>query len=292
MRHGSNVRPSPLPLLRPARALVLLAGLAGLAALPAQADDHCAHSRPLTLAPDLEGVKRVRFEIGAHELDLRGSDGPLALEALACVSDPGYFEQIRFSQDRRGDTLVVTARREGRMISWFFNPSYAYLKITARLPRDLAYDVDVGSGDAHVRDVARLESRVGSGDIEVSDIEGQVEARVGSGDFEAANIGSLEIGSIGSGDAEVRGVKGDARVGSIGSGDLDLLRVGGDVEIGSIGSGDATLRGIGGSVTIQSIGSGDADVIDVAGDLTVHSIGSGDVDARDVRGRQSLPDDR
>ncbi|KAA2286121.1 DUF4097 family beta strand repeat-containing protein [Arenimonas fontis] len=280
-------------MLRVPPARVFAPVLLSLAALPALADDdRCEHSRPIPLEPDLKGVASIRFEIGASELDLRGSDGQASLSALACVSDPDYFDQLRFTQERRGDTLVITARRDGQSVGLFFRPTYAYLKVTATLPRGLAYEVDVGSGEAAVRDVASLDSQVGSGELEVFGVAGRVATGIGSGDFLAEDIGSLMVRSIGSGDAEVRGVKGDARVGSIGSGDLELHRVGGSVEIGSIGSGDASLRGVRGDVTIGSIGSGDADIVDVTGDVTVRSIGSGDAYVREVRGKVSLPEGR
>lgn len=275
--------------LIPSVRLLLVPALFGLATLPALADDDCKHSRPMSLDPDLSGVDKVRFEIGPHELDLRGVEDNASVEAIACVSDTRYFDQLRLSQERRGDTLVIIAKREERGWEINFGRTYATLKVSARLPAGLDYEVDIGSGDASVRDVASLDARVASGDLDITGISGQVRTRVGSGEIEAEEIGSLVIDSIGSGDVEVRGVKGNVRVDSVGSGDLDLIRVSGDIEIGSIGSGDVSAHGVGGSVLIKSIGSGDAELIDVEGDVTVRSMGSGDVEARNVRGRVSLP---
>ena len=255
---------------RPSRPLLALA-LAAIAPL-ASADD-CAHSEQRSLAPDLAGVERVVFEVGAQDLDLAGlSDGAPSLQARACASDPAYLPQLRFSQRREGSTLVVEMSREGYSSGVFFKPTYAYLDVQARLPTGLAYEVRVGSGDARVSRVASLESRVGSGDLEVSAIAGRFSGRVGSGDIEARDVGELRIDSIGSGDVEVHEVRGDALVGSIGSGDLDL-------------------DGVGGRVEIDSIGSGDASVHRVAGDVRLHRLGSGDFDTSAVQGRVERPAD-
>lgn len=249
----------------------LSAVLLALLAAPALAND-CEHRRELALAPDLVGVTRIEFDIGAQDLVLEGQDGPATLSAVACASDAGYLDQLVFEQRRDGDTLVVTARRDGYSSGVFLKPTYATLRITARLPAALAYRVDVGSGDADVRGVASLDARVGSGDLVAQRIAGQLAARVGSGDIEARDVGSLDLDSVGSGDAEAYDVRGDVRVGSIGSGDL-------------------TLDGIGGGVDIGSIGSGDADVSRVAGDVRLRRIGSGDFDARQVRGVVERPAD-
>lgn len=248
---------------RPALPLLALA-LAAIAPL-ASADD-CAHSDTRRLEPDLAGVERVVFDVGAQDLDLAGiRTGAPSLQARACASDPTYLSQLQFSQRRDGNTLVVEIRREGYASGAFFKPSYAYLDVEARLPAGLAYEVRVGSGDARIAQVASLDARVGSGDLEASAIEGRFSARVGSGDIEARGVGELHIESIGSGDIEVIDIRGDALVGSIGSGDLDIEAVGGRVEIDAIGSGDATVRRVAGDARLNRLGSGDFETSGVQG---------------------------
>src|SRR5690606_24633869 len=131
--------------LIPSVRLLLVPALFGLATLPALADDDCKHSRPMSLDPDLSGVDKVRFEIGPHELDLRGVEDNASVEAIACVSDTRYFDQLRLSQERRGDTLVIIAKREERGWEINFGRTYATLKVSARLPAGLDYEVDIGS---------------------------------------------------------------------------------------------------------------------------------------------------
>ncbi|WP_188662443.1 hypothetical protein [Arenimonas soli] len=246
--------------------LLLLPGLA--------AASDCKHEENRQLALDLDGISQVRFEVTAHDLRVDGVAAEKAepLRIRACASDPDYLPQLVVESSRRGDTLVVRIERKGRTSGIFFSPTYANLDVQARLPADLAYDIDLGSGDVEINGVATLSADVGSGDLDARSIAGAVTARVGSGDIELDDIGSLDLRAVG-------------------SGDLDASRIRGDVDVGSLGSGDITLDGVGGSVRVGRIGSGDLDVDDVAGDLVVGRLGSGDVDHGRVRGKVSVPKD-
>ena len=243
--------------------------------LPALASaSDCKHEDIRQLALDLDGISQVRFEVTSHDLRVDGvaADAAAPLRIRACASDADYLPQLVVESNRRGDTLVVRIERKGRSSGVFFSPTYAWLDVEARLPEGLAYDIDLGSGDAEINGVASLSAEVGSGDLDARAIAGTVTARVGSGDIELDDIGRLDLRSVG-------------------SGDLDASRVRGDVDVGSIGSGDVTLNGVGGSVRAGRIGSGDLDVDDVAGDLVVEQLGSGDVDHGRVRGTISVPKD-
>ncbi|WP_374604033.1 GIN domain-containing protein [Arenimonas sp.] len=244
--------------------LLLVSGLA-------TASD-CKHEEIREIAPDLDGIRLVRFEVASHDLRVDGvaGDAATSMRVRACASDPDYLPQLAVETSRSGDTLLVRIERKGRSVGVFFNPTYAYMEVEARLPAGLAYEIDLGSGDAQVNGVASLSAEVGSGDLEVRDIAGTVRAQVGSGDIEIDDAGSLDVRSVG-------------------SGDLDASRIRGDVQVGSVGSGDVTLNGVGGNVGVGRIGSGDLDVDDVAGDLEVEQLGSGDVDHSRVRGKISVP---
>ena len=268
--------------------LVVLALLLAAAA-PAFADDPCAHSAPRSLQLDLAGVRTVVFDIGHNELRLDArAGGKGAVSGKACASDASYLDQLKLTQQKTGDTLLVKAWREGNSLSGLFGNHYAELRLSATLPDNLPVRLQVGSGDAWVNGTASLDANVGSGDLDIKHVRGQVSAKVGSGDVEIADVGSLHVPSIGSGDVSAGNVRGDVEVGSIGSGDFSLDRAGGSVRIGSIGSGDASLAAIGGAVEVGSVGSGDVEVRGAAS-LTVRSVGSGDIDHRDVRGAVNIP---
>ncbi|HEU4813334.1 MAG TPA: DUF4097 family beta strand repeat-containing protein [Xanthomonadaceae bacterium] len=273
--------------------LPIVAALVATALFPLSAfAGDCANVRNIDMALDLAGAKAVRFEVNAHDLEVRAAQAAGAtLEGRACASSESALESLRVTQARRGDTLVVRLESEGNN-SWnLFGTRYARLDVTATLPRGMAVQVDVGSGDAVVNGVASLKSSVGSGDLQASDIPGRVSLSVGSGDVQLEDIGALRVDSIGSGDVTAARVKGDASVGSIGSGDFDLYGAGGDVEVGSVGSGDAGMRNVAGSVRVGSVGSGDIEATGVRGDLVVRGVGSGNIEHRGVGGRVDLPAD-
>ena len=270
--------------------LMLAATFALPVAAQAQERGQCRHASPQTLALDLEGVRTVRFEIGANKLRIDGAASPDAtLRGRACASSAGLLERLVLDQSKSGDTLTVRLRRDtSGSIGWFAN-NYAYLDLTGQVPANVLVQAIVGSGDAWVTGVAAASADVGSGDAELRRIAGRVTAKVGSGDITIDDAGELKALSIGSGDVEARGIRGPVEIGSVGSGDFSLEGAAGDVRIGSLGSGDIDLRDVTGNVSVDSIGSGDLDVREVSGNLAVESKGSGDVSARDVRGTVTIP---
>ena len=267
-----------------------LLGLLLLAPTVALADDNCSHSAPRSLALDLAGVKTLRVETNQHDVRLRAAPGAShTLKGRACASRPEWLQELTLTQERRGDTLVVRARREGsQSLSGLFGNSYAHLELAGTVPDSVLVQLVVGSGDGELEGAAAASADVGSGDAKLRGIRGPLAAKVGSGDIEIDGAGSLNVLSIGSGDVTARNIGGKVEVGSIGSGDFELEGARGDVRIGSIGSGDASLYGVTGAVRIESIGSGDVNIRD-AGSLSVGSIGSGGVDHRGVTGSIDLP---
>lgn len=266
-------------------------GILLLLPLASQAQEsHCKYSEPRDLSLDLAGVKAVVFDLGPHELKLESRPGAKAtVQGRACASQEKDLAQLKLTQQRVGDKLIVRAERDGIRSGVFFQTHRAYLELTGSLPDDMPVQLKVGSGDAHVSGAPVLSVDVGSGDVVARRIRGLAAASVGSGDIEFDEIGSLQVFSIGSGDVRAKRVRGNVEVGSIGSGDFELHDAGGDVEIGSIGSGDAELRNVTGSVTVGSVGSGDVDVQGAGGDFTVRSSGSGSLNHSNVSGRVNLP---
>lgn len=259
--------------------------------LPALAsDEHCAHAEPRQLDLDVAGVKAVVFEVGAHDLKVESRPGAAAsISGRACASHADRLSRLKLEQHRRGDKLVVRMYQDGAFGGIFLGNHYAYLKLAATLPDDIAVQLKVGSGDAEATGAPVLSADVGSGDAVGRNIRGLAAVSVGSGDVEIHDAGSLKVVSVGSGDAKAERIRGGVEVGSIGSGDFKLTGAGGNVRIGSIGSGGATLRSVDGDVAVRSIGSGEVDVRGVRGALTVDSVGSGDVDHQDIDGPVQLP---
>jgi DUF4097 and DUF4098 domain-containing protein YvlB len=80
--------------------------------------------------------------------------------------------------------------------------------------------------------------RAGSGDVDISDIEGKVKVEAGSGDVQARNIGSIEA-DVKSGDVTLEGVSRDAEI-EINFGDVSIKDAHGDVKV-EAGSGDISI---------------------------------------------------
>ncbi len=287
---------------RIAHIVVVLLSLPALAA----AQQSCLHARPQQLALDLDGVETLALEIGRHTLRLDGAENADAvLRGRACASSEKRLESLRLSQEREGTRLIVRAEDDshGNTFRLFGGSDYGYHDLSLRIPPTLAVELSLGSGDAFAHDLATLDARVGSGDLEIGRIAGPVRLVVGSGDVKLESVGPLHVSGIGSGDlvaravggdlsidalgsgdATVREIAGDARIGAVGSGDLALHQVAGKVEIERIGSGDVVLRGVGGEVTVGRLGSGDLSVVDVEGGVRVEQKGHGDVRHRNVKG--------
>jgi DUF4097 and DUF4098 domain-containing protein YvlB len=237
------------------------------------ATPQCQHSEARNLQLDLAGVKAVVFDIGPHDLIVTASPGARsAIDGKACASDAGRLKDLRLTQQRVGDKLVVTAERSDGITFNFGGNHYAYLDIKASIPDSVPVQLKVGSGDARVTGATSLSIDLGSGDVEARDIRGLVTADLNSGDIELDTIGSLKVLSVGSGDFSAR-------------------RIGRGAEVGSIGSGDVELIDVGGDVNVDRIGSGDLDVRDVRGNLSVRHVGSGSVDHSGVSGRADVPQD-
>lgn len=282
-------------LLRP----VLLA-TACVLAFPAMASDRCEHSRSESPELDLNGVTRVVVGINADKLTV--TPGAPSLSIKHCASTAERLAESRMTVERRGEELHIASPFVSVSVYGLFGTDvYTRREISLSLPPDMPLSLAVGSGDAALKGLSRLDVDVGSGDVALRQV-GRVEGNVGSGDLVVDGATAISV-DVGSGDAVLKRVQGDVRA-SVGSGDVDMLDVGpiasmsagsgsisvdgvrGDARIASVGSGDIALRGVRGAVRIGSVGSGDVDIEDVDGDLIVSDKETLDsVDTRGIAGR-------
>lgn len=243
-----------------------------LAPAAAMADEpQCKFHADRNLDLDLGGVRQIRFVVNSHDLKVDGSaGGKPGVHGRACASTQEMADNLVVEQSKEGSTLVVELkdkRQGGWHMSW--GSSYSYLKVQANVPGNLPIEVNVGSGDAHVSNVASLESSAGSGDLIVDNVRGTVKANVGSGDVKLSQTGPVDVGSVGSGDLTVRGATGGVQIGTVGSGDAKLSDITGDVSVGTIGSGDLDVDGVKGNLTVRTTGSGDVDQKGVTGKVDI-----------------------
>jgi hypothetical protein len=216
----------------------------------------------LTLPAD--GLKAFRIDCGAGRLDVAGADGLDRIEVRAVIHAEGVDQSkmddflkdhIKLLLEKRGDRAVLEATTEGR---WgIFFSAGAWIDLAVRVPRSLALEIDDGSGDMVVEDVAA--------DVFIDD---------GSGDIRVVRLGGrLEIDDN-SGDIDVRDLTGDLAIDD-GSGDIEVLKVGGSVNVDD-GSGDITIDGVGVDVLIEDAGSGDVRIDNVKGRVIRHDVDEDD----------------
>jgi hypothetical protein len=265
--------------MKASASLALIAFL--VSPLTALASQPCALSQQANLNLNYEGIRNARIEVANSTLRLDSSNtGQKLMTVRHCASNKERLEAAQVVVTRSGDTLLISAKASSNSYNWFGPSSYGYSEIGLTLPSNIKVDLDVGSGDANVRNIAVLTVDLGSGDVQVND-SGAVVADVGSGDLMMNNIASLKI-DVGSGDAEARSVKADVRA-SVGSGDIVLSNIG-SLSSAEVGSGDITAEGVRGDVAINSVGSGDATVKAVNGNVRIDDVGSGGIEVRGVDG--------
>ena len=249
----------------------LLCSILFASPLLAHAGEQCRFQAPRSLDLDLQGVTEISVITNQHDVHVRGVDGDGgAVRGRACASKQDALDSLQVTQRREGSRLVIEAKTANELTGWhLFGDNYAYLDISVAIPKSMRVKLDVGSGNASVDNVASLDAHVGSGDMDVRRVPGEVSASIGSGDAGFNDIGVLKVGSVGSGDIVASSVRGDVHIDSIGSGDATLKQVGGGVDVGSIGSGDLAVNGVGHDLRVRSMGSGDIDHHDVAGKVEI-----------------------
>lgn len=192
-----------------------------------------------------------------NQLDIDVSAGFLHVIGDASLSE--IIVEADIYQDRAHDnyklTLDKTSSTRAKLIadtsnkSLFFNNNDTRINLTVRVPMQLNLDVDDGSGE-----------------ISITNIDGDVDIDDGSGEISIANI------------------TGDVYIDD-GSGPIYAHDLGGDIEVDD-GSGEIEVRNAAGTVTISD-GSGNIDV-DGATNFVLDSDGSGNVDFDNISGTIEL----
>lgn len=213
-----------------------------------------------TLTLPSEGLKAFRIDCGAGRLEVAGADGLDRIEARAAINadevnqakmDEFLKDHVKLSLEKRGDRAVLVANIERH--GGFIFDGDAWIDLTVRVPKSLALEIDDGSGDMVVEDIAA--------DVSIDD---------SSGDIRVARLGGrLEIDD-GSGDIDIRDVAGDISIDD-GSGGIDVLKIGGSIKVND-GSGDIVIDGVGKDVIIEEAGSGDVRIDNVKGRVIRHDI--------------------
>ncbi len=122
----------------------------------------------------------------------------------------------------------------------------------------------------------RLQSHTGSGNQNVSGLQGQVEVGTGSGSLTISDIGDVVRADTGSGNIEIDRAKGSVRA-KTGSGSIQASGIAGGFE-GDTGSGNVTLEQTAPGAVRVTTGSGSIELRGVRGSLEAQT-GSGSLSA-------------
>ena len=202
-----------------------------------------------------QSILRLDIRAGAGSLTVTGREGLAAIEVRAEVVAPEVRDKdmeeyirdrVELTLEKRGDIAVLVGRirDNGRLFHFGEN---ARIDLTVTIPKTMALDIDDGSGDMVVEDLAAaLRIEDGSGSIRVVRVAGNVRIDDGSGGLEVSDVT-------------------------------------GDVTIDD-GSGEVRVRRVGGTVTLDD-GSGGVDIEDVEKDVRLINTGSGGVDVSGVKGQ-------
>jgi DUF4097 and DUF4098 domain-containing protein YvlB len=226
-----------------------------------------------TLNLAAQSILRLDIRVGAGSLTVTGREGLAAIEVRAEVVAPDVRDKdmeeyirdrVELTLEKRGDIAVLVGRIRDNHRLFDFGEN-ARIDLTVTVPKTMALDIDDGSGDMVVEDLAaavRIED--GSGSIRVARVAGNVRIDDASGEVVVERIeGNLEIDD--------------------GSGGVEVSDVTGDVTIDD-GSGEVLVRRVGGTVSVDD-GSGGIDIEDVEKDVRLINTGSGGVDVSGVKGR-------
>ncbi|MEN8618927.1 hypothetical protein [Shewanella baltica] len=219
--------------------------------------DH--QQRELTL--DSQDLQGLIAETGAGSLEIIGVEGLTQIKLVADIYSNDDSKVI-LTLEKKANKAKLKADFEQSG----FNNYSPYIDLKLQVPANLALDIDDGSG-------AILISKM-TADINVKD---------GSGELIINGGNNISIDD-GSGDIEVSQINGNLTIDD-GSGAIKVTDIRGNIAIDD-GSGNIKVANVQSPVTITD-GSGDINVFNTKG-LTILAAGSGDVKFNKIDGPVSM----
>lgn len=220
--------------------------------------DH--QQRELTL--DSQDLQGLIAETGAGSLEIIGVEGLTQIKLVADIYSNDDSKVI-LTLEKKANKAKLKADFEQSG----FNNYSPYIDLKLQVPANLALDIDDGSGailiskmtaDINVKDGSgeliinggnNVSIDDGSGDIEVSQINGNLTVEDGSGAIKVTDVrGNIAIDD-GSGNIEVANVQSPVTI-TDGSGDINVFNTKG-LTILAAGSGDVKFNKIDGPVSMQ-----------------------------------------
>jgi len=243
---------------------------------PSRADFHTQKE----LSIDASTLSTMDIEAGSGSLVIKGQKGLTKILVTADIyTDPKHKDNYELTLTQSGKTGVLVAKTKSSSGLW--NGNSPHINVVVHMPASLMLTVNDGSGDTEISDIqGNVKINDGSGSIHIENIASNVTVIDGSGQIDVYDItGSLTIDD-GSGGIEVANVGGNLSIND-GSGNIHVKKVTGYANIND-GSGDLTVKHITGMITLDD-GSGNI-YVDNAGGLKVIESGSGELEVNNVKG--------
>ncbi len=220
---------------------------------------------------------------GSFEKTLTVS-GPVQLEVMTGSGNievrAGAAGTVRVAGKIKSSGGWLGGDAESRVRALESNPPISqvgnFIRIGKIEDRELARNVSI-SYVIETPAETELKATAGSGNLNVSGVQGPVTASTGSGGMKVSDVKNTSHCSSGSGTIVLEAIQGHVFA-KTGSGEIRGEDLGGGVE-GGTGSGDIRLRLSGAGSVRLGTGSGDVDVQGVNGSLSIHT-GSGDIKAQ------------
>lgn len=220
-------------------------------------------------------VTEVRLQNGSGNVVVRSREGASGTDIRRHVQYPKDADKpTGVSHRLEGSTLVLDGCGSRCSVDYEVTVPSKDVKITG----------DNSSGDVRLEGVASVEIEIGSGNATVRDVAGVVRIDNNSGDVEVADVSGDFTGRVGSGNARLSNMRGAVTIDNK-SGDVEVQMAAVLSVRAEAGSGNLTVRVPQGSYKVDvDAGSGDK-AIDVKSDPNataelVLRAGSGDVTVR------------
>ncbi len=254
----------------------MMSGCIVIASSPSRADFHIQKE----LSLDASTLTAMDIEAGSGSLIVKGEAGLTEVKVTADIyTDKKHTDNYVLSLEQSGETGFLVAKNHST--SGFWTGSSPRIDIVIHIPESLSLDIDDGSGDMEVSNInGKLDIKDGSGNLIVSNIVGNTNIQDGSGSMDISKVnGSLDV-IDGSGEININNVEGDLSLDD-GSGTIHAKNINGNAKIDD-GSGDLTVKHVTGIVTVDD-GSGGI-TVDDAGGLKILDSGSGGLKVNNVKG--------
>ncbi len=216
----------------------------------------------------------LKVELNSGMIDITAAETSSATVELEAVHGDTYAQELVANArvEQHGDRISVILPkaknslfgRKGQVRASIVVPLDSSLRIDTSSAdvtghgRLGAANINSGSGDVELADIASGDVKAGSGDVEVDAVAESIKVKTGSGDVSVGSIGGTGEISAGSGDVVV-GDLADAIKVKTGSGDIVIKSGGEHIDV-MAGSGDVALKRVEGGEVIAKTGSGDVSI--------------------------------